>query len=113
MHSCNVYMFEMAQAVGYEPIYEMAQQFGFGQYAGLFPDLREEPAEKDLKYGNLPANQGIKASSFAKNDEFFSGMNLYNHITEIPFGTFNFTHGPDAQVDGGFGADLSAPPPSP
>jgi penicillin-binding protein 2 len=54
MHSCNVYMFEMAQAVGYEPIHDMARQFGIGQYAGLFPNLKEEPEQKDLKYGNLP-----------------------------------------------------------
>jgi len=55
MHSCNVYMFEMAQAVGYEPVFEMAQQFGLGQYAGLFPELEKVPEQKDLKYGNLPA----------------------------------------------------------
>ncbi len=54
MHSCNVYMFEMAQAVGYEPIRAMASEFGLGQYAGLFPDLDAIPAQKDLKYGNLP-----------------------------------------------------------
>jgi len=55
MHSCNVYMFEMAQAVGHEPILSMAEQFGLGQYAGLFPNLEETPEQKDLKYGNLPA----------------------------------------------------------
>ena len=55
MHSCNVYMFEMVQEVGYEPIHDMAQQFGLGQYAGLFPDL-EMPEQKDKKYGNLPAS---------------------------------------------------------
>lgn len=55
MHSCNVYMFEMAQDAGYVPIHDMAKQFGLGQYAGLFPNLEEEPAGKDLKYGNLPA----------------------------------------------------------
>ncbi len=54
MHSCNVYMFEMAQQVGYEPIHSMALQFGLGQYAGLFPDLEKEPANKEAKYGNLP-----------------------------------------------------------
>jgi penicillin-binding protein 2 len=54
MHSCNVYMFEMAQEAGYEPIHDMAEQFGIGQYAGLFPDLEEEPAKKAVKYGNLP-----------------------------------------------------------
>ncbi len=54
MYSCNVYMFEMAQEVGFEPIHDMAQQFGFGQYAGLFPDLESEPAHKTLQYGNLP-----------------------------------------------------------
>ncbi len=55
MHSCNVYLFEMAQEVGFEPIHDMAEQFGLGQYAGLFPNLEEEPVNKDLKYGNLPA----------------------------------------------------------
>ncbi len=55
MYSCNVYMFEMAQELGFEPIHEMAEQFGMGQYAGLFPDLSAEPANKALKYGNLPA----------------------------------------------------------
>jgi len=54
MHSCNVYLFEMAQEVGFEPIHDMAKQFGLGRYAGLFPDLEEEPASKELKYGNLP-----------------------------------------------------------
>ena len=54
MHSCNVYMFEMAQAVGYAPIHDMAEQFGLGQYAGLFPELEKEPASRELKYGNLP-----------------------------------------------------------
>jgi len=54
MHSCNVYMFEMAQAAGYEPIHSMARQFGLGQYAGLFPDLEKYPANKEAKYGNLP-----------------------------------------------------------
>jgi penicillin-binding protein 2 len=55
MHSCNVYMFEMAQQAGYEPIHDMAEQFGIGQYAGLFPDLEAEPATKDVQYGSLPA----------------------------------------------------------
>lgn len=55
MHSCNVYMFEMALDAGYAPIHDMAQQFGIGQYAGLFPALEEPPANKELKYGNLPA----------------------------------------------------------
>jgi penicillin-binding protein 2 len=54
MHSCNVYLFEMAQEIGYPPIHEMARQFGFGQYAGLFPDLEGPPVNKELKYGNLP-----------------------------------------------------------
>lgn len=54
MYSCNVYMFEMALDVGFEPIHDMAQQFGLGQYAGLFPDLEEEPVNKQAKYGNLP-----------------------------------------------------------
>ena len=55
MYSCNVYMFEMAQAAGFGPIHDMAQQFGLGQYAGLFPDLEEEPVNKTLEYGSLPA----------------------------------------------------------
>jgi penicillin-binding protein 2 len=61
MHSCNVYMFEMAQKTGFDPIHDMAVQFGLGQYAGLFPELDETPAQKDLKYGNLPekANNAI------------------------------------------------------
>ncbi len=54
MHSCNVYMFEMGQEVGYDPIHHMAEQMGLGQYAGLFPDLDKPPEQKDLKYGNLP-----------------------------------------------------------
>ena len=54
MHSCNVYMFKMALAVGYRPIYEMAREFGLGQYAGLFPELGAPPRQKDIKYGNLP-----------------------------------------------------------
>jgi len=54
MYSCNVYLFETAQAAGYAPIHDMAKQFGLGRYAGLFPDLEEEPANKELKYGNLP-----------------------------------------------------------
>jgi penicillin-binding protein 2 len=54
MHSCNVYMFEMSRNVGYEPIHHMAEQFGIGQYAGLFPNLEEYPEQKELKYGNLP-----------------------------------------------------------
>ncbi|MEA2069352.1 MAG: penicillin-binding transpeptidase domain-containing protein, partial [Verrucomicrobiota bacterium] len=54
MHSCNVFMFEMAQEIGYESISSMAKEFGLGQYAGLFPNLDEAPEQKDLKYGNLP-----------------------------------------------------------
>ena len=56
MYSCNVYLFETAQEVGFDPIHDMAEQFGLGQYAGLFPDLEEEPANKELEYGNLPDN---------------------------------------------------------
>ena len=56
MYSCNVYMFEMAQETGFESIHDMAEQFGLGQYAGLFPNLAETPEQKDLKYGNLPAS---------------------------------------------------------
>jgi penicillin-binding protein 2 len=55
MYSCNVFMFEMVQEVGYESIRAMANEFGIGQYAGLFPDLDEAPEQKELKYGNLPA----------------------------------------------------------
>lgn len=54
MHSCNVFMFEMAQDKGFEPIHSMAQEFGIGQYAGLFPDLDAPPEQKDLEYGSLP-----------------------------------------------------------
>lgn len=54
MYSCNVYMYEMAREVGYEPIYEMARAFGLGQFAGLFPDLEKPPFQPDTKYGNLP-----------------------------------------------------------
>lgn len=54
MCSCNVYMFNMALDVGFEPFHYIAQQMGLGQYAGLFPDLDEPPEQKDLKYGNLP-----------------------------------------------------------
>ncbi len=53
-HSCNVYMFDMAQAVGYEPIYAMARAFGLGQYAGIFPKLGKPPLPRDVAYGNLP-----------------------------------------------------------
>jgi penicillin-binding protein 2 len=55
MRSCNCYMFEMAQDVGFDPIHAMAEELGIGQYAGLFPNLTEQPAQQDLKYGNLPA----------------------------------------------------------
>ncbi|MDF7808882.1 penicillin-binding transpeptidase domain-containing protein [Pontiellaceae bacterium B12219] len=54
MYSCNVFMFEMVQELGYESIRDMAKQFGIGQYAGLFPELDEPPDQKDAKYGNLP-----------------------------------------------------------
>ncbi len=54
MQSCNVFMFEMAREIGYESIRAMANEFGLGQYAGLFPNLDEEPEQRDLKYGNLP-----------------------------------------------------------
>lgn len=54
MVSCNVYMYEMAQELGYESIRAMAHEFGIGQYAGLFPHLDEPQEQKDLKYGNLP-----------------------------------------------------------
>ena len=56
MHSCNVFMFEMAQDVGFQPIHDMAEQFGIGQYAGLFPNLDEVPEQKDIQYGSLPDN---------------------------------------------------------
>ncbi|MDF7801742.1 penicillin-binding transpeptidase domain-containing protein [Pontiellaceae bacterium B1224] len=54
MYSCNVYMFEMARELGYEPIRDMAREFGIGQYVGLFPNLDDPQEQKDLKYGNLP-----------------------------------------------------------
>ncbi len=56
MYSCNVFMFEMALDKGYEPMRKMAEEFGIGQYAGIFPNLEEAPVQKDLKYGNLPEN---------------------------------------------------------
>jgi penicillin-binding protein 2 len=60
MHSCNVYMFEMAMEVGFKPIHDMAKQFGIGQFAGLLPDLTEEPAVPKRKYGNLPETAANK-----------------------------------------------------
>lgn len=54
MHSCNIYMYEMAQDIGYDPIVNMAKSFGLGQYAGLFPELNEPDKINDAKYGNLP-----------------------------------------------------------
>ncbi|HSR88191.1 MAG TPA: penicillin-binding transpeptidase domain-containing protein, partial [Pontiella sp.] len=54
MYSCNCYMFEMAQDVGFDPIHSMAEELGIGQFAGLFPELDEAPEQKSLKYGNLP-----------------------------------------------------------
>ena len=54
MHSCNIFMFDMALENGYGSIHDIAHDFGIGQYAGLFPNLDEEPEHKDLKYGNLP-----------------------------------------------------------
>jgi len=54
MYSCNVYMYKMAQQVGYKPIYNMARQFGLGQFAGLFPNLGVKPSLPRKKYGNLP-----------------------------------------------------------
>jgi penicillin-binding protein 2 len=56
MHSCNVYMFKMAQETGFECIHSMAEQFGLGQYAGLFPALDKPQEQKASKYGNLPDN---------------------------------------------------------
>ncbi|HEY5653655.1 MAG TPA: penicillin-binding transpeptidase domain-containing protein [Pontiella sp.] len=53
MYSCNVFMFDMAQAVGYAPIRDISKEFGIGQYAGLFHDL-ETPIQNNSKYGNLP-----------------------------------------------------------
>ena len=47
MRSCNIYMFETAQKIGYEPIYEMAKQFGIGHYAGLFPELNSKYVHKN------------------------------------------------------------------
>jgi len=54
MYSCNVYMFETAQEIGYDPIHDMAQQFGIGQFAGLYPDLEGRSVGRKPKYGNLP-----------------------------------------------------------
>ncbi len=66
MYSCNCYMYEMAKELGYEPIHDMAQQFGLGQYAGLFPNLKK-PVQKDTQYGNLPekANNVIDACNLS------------------------------------------------
>ncbi len=54
MQSCNIHMYEIAQAIGYEPIYQTARAFGLGQYAGLFPALDVPPTQPDVRYGNLP-----------------------------------------------------------
>ena len=54
MRSCNIYMYETAQKIGYKPIFSMAREFGIGQYAGLFPELNKDYVHKKLKYGNLP-----------------------------------------------------------
>lgn len=56
-HSCNVFMFKMGLEHGYQPIYEMAKDFGLGQVAGLFPnveDLSGAVIANGNKYGNLP-----------------------------------------------------------
>ena len=67
MYSCNVYMWEMALDVGFEPIHSMAQQMGLGQYAGLFPELGKEPVQLDVTYGSLPdhANNDIDLCNMA------------------------------------------------
>ncbi|MBN2161605.1 MAG: hypothetical protein JXR25_12570 [Pontiellaceae bacterium] len=67
MFSCNCYMYEMALEVGFEPIHSMAEEMGIGQYAGLFPDLEEPPAQKNSSYGNLPdkANNKIDLCNMA------------------------------------------------
>ncbi len=55
--SCNVYMYQMALDIGYEPMYRMARDFGIGQVTGLFPDLDhlDDGIMADgAKYGNLP-----------------------------------------------------------
>ncbi|MBN2703005.1 MAG: hypothetical protein JXR23_02240 [Pontiellaceae bacterium] len=55
--SCNVYMYQMALDVGYEPMYRMARDFGIGQVTGLFPDLNNLDGgiiANGAKYGNLP-----------------------------------------------------------
>ena len=54
MRSCNIFIYEVAQEIGYKPIHEMAKQFGIGQYAGLFPRLESPPKHENIKYGNLP-----------------------------------------------------------
>lgn len=54
MKSCNIWMYEVAQEIGYGPIYETAKQFGIGQYAGLFPDLENLKYHPNDSYGNLP-----------------------------------------------------------
>ena len=44
----------MAQQVGYQPIHDMAKDFGLGQFTGLFPDLEAKPVHLIKPYGNLP-----------------------------------------------------------
>jgi len=56
-HSCNVFMFKMGLEHGYQPIYEMARDFGLGQVVGLFPDVEDFSGAVMTKgdtYGNLP-----------------------------------------------------------
>lgn len=54
MHSCNIYMYKMAEEIDYAPIYALAKEFGVGQYAGLYPDLSAPAPLATNAYGNLP-----------------------------------------------------------
>ena len=54
MHSCNIYMYKMAEEIDYAPIYALAKEFGVGQYAGLYPDLSTPAPLATNSYGNLP-----------------------------------------------------------
>lgn len=64
--SCNVYMYQMALDIGYEPMYHMARDFGIGQVVGLFPDLEHLDGgviANGSKYGNLPEKAIGKAGA--------------------------------------------------
>ncbi len=64
-HSCNIYFYEIANEIGYDAIYKMAQKFGYGQKTGI--DLLGEISP------NLP-NQEWKKNKF--NDKWVGGDTL-------------------------------------